>query len=91
MTDGDDQDNEAFVFDPSDDAVVAYPIAPQSLQIAAKRLSEAARVFGGGYSRPQIPKDEGGGWLADFPEILCGVLVELDLPDLTHHGDWPGD
>ncbi len=72
--------DECGIFDFADQAIVAYPVAPQTSEIAGERFAKPSWVFVSGNSLSQVSKDFVLRALIELAEFAPGAIVELNAP-----------
>lgn len=81
VANSDNKDGHFFVFDITNDAIVADSIFPQACQLLAKRITETARVLVGGDSVSQILHDLCLRRSVKRQKLLPGRFFKCYLPD----------
>ena len=61
MADGDDNDHDPVMFDPAEDAVILYAVAPVAFEIAAKGFAEGGGIGGAAHAFFEKGKNVFGG------------------------------
>jgi hypothetical protein len=80
MPDPDYIDNDSFILDAADEAIVAQAVFPQPGQLAAQRRTETPGILAGGDPFAQVAHDAALGFTVDFFQIVFDLGIELNLP-----------